>query len=371
VQVAGDLFNGSCTQPGGGTWTDGGYNAGTDTSCFASTPPASDTSASAVGSDLQTGPTGNGGPTQTIAPTAGNPAITLITNPATVTLGGSQVGLCPAVDQRGAASAAGAACDVGAVQTTGSPTTVTTTTAVAAPATGTTGTPIPASAISATLAGAATGAGGTITYTVFGPQAGPPSDCTSGGTPVGAPAAVSSNGTYHPSAGFTPPGAGTYWWYAGYAGASGNSPSTSGCGTGMTATTVTAPPAADLAVTNAGAPNPAVHGQPLTYTLKATNTGASPASLVRVKDRLPASLTFGSMAMTAGSCVRHTSTTLPATMGGTVVCTARQLAAGATMTVTIAVTPAKAGTLTDKATVSATGVIADTDDSATATVTVH
>jgi hypothetical protein len=37
MTVAGDLFDGSCTQ-GVGPWTDGGYNAGTDKSCFASTP---------------------------------------------------------------------------------------------------------------------------------------------------------------------------------------------------------------------------------------------------------------------------------------------------------------------------------------------
>jgi hypothetical protein len=120
MTVAGDLFNGSCSQ-GGGTWTDGGYNAGTDTSCFASTPQTGDTSGSAVGSDLQTGLTGNGGPTQTIKPTTGNPAIALIPNPTTLTQGSSKVALCPALDQRGYASAPRAKCDAGAVQTTGIP----------------------------------------------------------------------------------------------------------------------------------------------------------------------------------------------------------------------------------------------------------
>jgi hypothetical protein len=118
VLVAGNLFGGSCAQPGGGTWTDGGYNAGTDTTCFAASPPASDKSDSKVGSDLNALAT-NGGPTQTIEPIPGNPAIGLITNPATVTLGSSQVTLCPATDQRG--YHATAPCDAGAVQTTGSP----------------------------------------------------------------------------------------------------------------------------------------------------------------------------------------------------------------------------------------------------------
>ena len=120
VQVAGDLFDGSCHQPGGGTWTDGGYNAGTDDTCFASTLQTGDKSDPAVGSDLQTALTGNGGPTQTIAPTTGNPAIALIPDPTTITLG-SQVTLCPALDQRGYPSAASTACDAGAVQTSGSP----------------------------------------------------------------------------------------------------------------------------------------------------------------------------------------------------------------------------------------------------------
>jgi len=132
VQVAGDLFDGSCAQLGG-TWTDGGYNAGTDTSCFKSpTPAAGDTSGSTVGSDLQTALTGNGGPTQTIKPTTGNPAIGLIPDPTTITLGSNHVALCPAVDQRGYASATGSKCDAGAVQTTGRP---------AAPVTGLTVTP--------------------------------------------------------------------------------------------------------------------------------------------------------------------------------------------------------------------------------------
>jgi hypothetical protein len=78
-----------------------------------------------VGSDLQTALTGNGGPTQTIKPTTGNPAIRLIPDPATITLGSNQVALCPATDQRGYPSAASTACDAGAVQTSGWPQQVT------------------------------------------------------------------------------------------------------------------------------------------------------------------------------------------------------------------------------------------------------
>ena len=108
---------------------------------------------------------------------------------------------------------------------------------VSAPASGTAGTVTAAGSISGILSGATSGAGGTITFKVFGPQSSPPSDCSSGGTTVGT-AAVSSNGTYHPSGGFTPPSAGTYWWYASYGGDGANQPSDSGCGTGMTSTVV-------------------------------------------------------------------------------------------------------------------------------------
>jgi hypothetical protein len=50
---------------------------------------------------------------------------------------------------------------------------------------------------------------------------------------------VSGNGTYHPSAGFTPAAAGKYWWYASYAGDAANGASHSACGSSMAATTVT------------------------------------------------------------------------------------------------------------------------------------
>src|SRR5581483_10820412 len=82
-----------------------------------------------------------------------------------------------------------------------------------------------------------TGASGTITFKVFGPQTSAPSTCTSGGTTVGT-ATVSGNGTYGPSAGFTPTSAGTYWWYASYGGDSGNTSSASTCGSGMSSTVV-------------------------------------------------------------------------------------------------------------------------------------
>jgi len=117
VQVAGDVFNGSCTRTGG-TWTDGGYNAGTDTSCFnggTGDVNAGSSSALNLGSLA-----GNGGPTQTIMPGPGSKAIGIIPDPTSLTLGGTFMFLCGAVDQRGYAST-GSTCDAGAVQTTASP----------------------------------------------------------------------------------------------------------------------------------------------------------------------------------------------------------------------------------------------------------
>ena len=106
-----------------------------------------------------------------------------------------------------------------------------------APASGAAGTAIAPSSVSATLSGASSDAAGTITFTVFGPQASPPTDCTSGGTSVGT-ATISGAGTYHPSAGYTPRGPGTYYWYASYGGSGQNAASNSGCGTGMASTMV-------------------------------------------------------------------------------------------------------------------------------------
>jgi hypothetical protein len=108
------------------------------------------------------------------------------------------------------------------------------------PASGTAGTAITAASISSVFAASSgSNAGGTITYTVFGPQASAPTTCTSGGTTVGA-ATVSGNNTYHPGVGFTPSAAGNYWWYASYGGDTNNNAAASTCGGGMSETVVAA-----------------------------------------------------------------------------------------------------------------------------------
>jgi uncharacterized repeat protein (TIGR01451 family) len=112
-----------------------------------------------------------------------------------------------------------------------------------------------------------------------------------------------------------------------------------------------------------------VKGQRLTYTITATNTGGQAASRVRVKDRLPASVRFASAS--AKGCQSLTFTKAATALGGTVLCTTGHRAPGAAVTIRIVARPAQAGTLSDTATGTATNVTADSDDSATATVTVH
>ena len=109
-----------------------------------------------------------------------------------------------------------------------------------APATAAAATTITAAAITATLGSSSgTNATGTIMFTVFGPQPTAPTNCASGGTPVGN-ASPAGNGAYHPSAGYSPPAAGTYWWYASMNGDANNNGATSACGSGMPSTVVNA-----------------------------------------------------------------------------------------------------------------------------------
>jgi uncharacterized repeat protein (TIGR01451 family) len=113
--------------------------------------------------------------------------------------------------------------------------------------------------------------------------------------------------------------------------------------------------APDLALTIAADPQPAVVGQPLTYTLTVRNAGGA-ASGVTLSDTLPAGVTF----VSAPGC---------AFAGGKVTCALGALAAGASASVTIVVTPSAAGDLATTA--SATAVEADAtpaDNDASSTV---
>ncbi|MFL5863898.1 MAG: hypothetical protein ACJ780_24510 [Solirubrobacteraceae bacterium] len=140
-----------------------------------------------------------------------------------------------------------------------------TTASAAAPATDPTNSPIAASAISSVLSNTTSGASGTVTFKVFGPQASAPTSCTTGGTTVGT-ANVTGSGTYNPSAGYTPPTAGTYWWYANYSGDTYDAASSSPCGAAMASTVI-------KNTTAATAAGPAT--SPATAAISATSISAS------------------------------------------------------------------------------------------------
>lgn len=93
--VAADIFDGGCDKVGG-TWHDLGYNVGDDRTCLRGTRGDVDHGASWLG-----GLAANGGPTQTMLPLKGNPALGAVPFGTTLTLGASRVILCPASDQRG------------------------------------------------------------------------------------------------------------------------------------------------------------------------------------------------------------------------------------------------------------------------------
>ena len=112
VGVAADIFDGSCDQ--GSNWDDEGYNVGSDESCLGGGPADDNYGASLT--SLLSALGANGGPTETMLPLAGNPAIGIVPSGTTVTLDGNQVSLCPTTDQRGEETISGQACNAGAVQ---------------------------------------------------------------------------------------------------------------------------------------------------------------------------------------------------------------------------------------------------------------
>jgi uncharacterized repeat protein (TIGR01451 family) len=101
-------------------------------------------------------------------------------------------------------------------------------------------------------------------------------------------------------------------------------------------------------------------GQQLTYTLAVHNAGPSSTSGVALSDTLPAAATFDSVTSTQGSCFRS---------GTSVLCSLGTMASGATVTVTIKVTPTAVGTITNSANVLGMTVDPDTADNGTSTDT--
>ena len=106
---------------------------------------------------------------------------------------------------------------------------------------------------------------------------------------------------------------------------------------------VVSPSDADLALTKTASPDPVDVGQSLTYTVTVTNAGPAEASGVTLTAVLTGGQTFSTATPTQGSCGESL---------GTVTCDLGTVAASATSTVTIVVTPSKAGLLGNTADVS-------------------
>src|SRR4029077_10005705 len=102
-----------------------------------------------------------------------------------------------------------------------------------------TNTPIPASQISATLSNGNAEAG-TLSFFVLPTPAAPSSPCTGGTWQALGSVTVSGDGVYHPTAGYTPTVAGTYYWYASYSGDPNNKKAAAICGASMARMTVQA-----------------------------------------------------------------------------------------------------------------------------------
>jgi uncharacterized repeat protein (TIGR01451 family) len=121
-------------------------------------------------------------------------------------------------------------------------------------------------------------------------------------------------------------------------------------------------PAADLSITNK-APSSVVSGNTLTYTITATNSGGLDARGVTVTDPFSSNenLNLVSAQTTQGTC---------STKGGTVKCSVGTLTAGSNATITIVAIATKPGAFSNTATVTASNVTGDLDDSFPATTTV-
>jgi hypothetical protein len=113
VWVVADIFNGPCLQAGG-TWEDEGYNVGSNGSCLGRARGDVGRGANRLGPLAY-----HGGPTMTILPLKGNPAIDAVPYPTKVTLHRRPVELCPSTDQRGVRTTSRRSCTAGAVQLPG------------------------------------------------------------------------------------------------------------------------------------------------------------------------------------------------------------------------------------------------------------
>ena len=105
------------------------------------------------------------------------------------------------------------------------------------------------------------------------------------------------------------------------------------------------PSASDLSLGMTATPTPGIAAAPLTYTLWLTNNGPATANAISVADTLPAGVTFVSATSGSGTATN---------ISGVVTWSVGSLANGATATLSLVVTSASAGTITNTAVASAT-----------------
>jgi uncharacterized repeat protein (TIGR01451 family) len=122
-------------------------------------------------------------------------------------------------------------------------------------------------------------------------------------------------------------------------------------------------PVANMALSKTDSPDPVLVGGTLTYTLTAQNLGPSSGTGVTVTDTLPAGVSYQSATPSQGSCSQTS---------GTVTCNLGTINNAGTATVSIAVTPQSAGTITNSANVTAAPFDpSSADNSASAQTTVN
>jgi uncharacterized repeat protein (TIGR01451 family) len=125
-----------------------------------------------------------------------------------------------------------------------------------------------------------------------------------------------------------------------------------------------APVTADLAVTKSDSPDPVKGGQNLTYKVVVTNNGPGTATGVVMTDNLPKNAGFASVSTTKGTCEAKPAKAL-------VTCNLGDMASGTSATITIVVKSPTKGTISNKASVTATSPDPNSsNNSATATTKV-
>jgi uncharacterized repeat protein (TIGR01451 family) len=177
----------------------------------------------------------------------------------------------------------------------------------------------------ATLTGASSGAGGTVTYTVY-------SDATCDTVVADAGTKAVTNGAVPASDGVTFPNAGTFYWQAVYSGDADNAPATSACTDEVLTVTTPNLNVTKLVATNDGGFGPTSNAMPgdiLNYKITIGNSGNADANNVPVSDDISAILAHASY---NGDCSNSCS------FAGNTLTWTIDVAAGGSVTLTFSVT---------------------------------